>query len=239
MTRLTLGGRRGEDLLDLLCVEPPVSIRERSPWNGWVEGNLQGNRIQQDTAPFKRLKSPIYPDRDHGDPAADGQNKQGRLKVLDLPVRSAAPLGKNSDRNPFPEKVKCLFQACQPFSRIGAIHRDLTRPLQGPAHERDAKYLFLGDYTKITGDTCEGQQDIEKARVVGHKDVGLLGIETLQSLDLNPEPGQGEISLGPIGEASMGLIAAGIEQTRQTTSNTPKDRKQEKKEHNNKLVGEK
>ena len=75
--------------------------------------------------------------------------------------------------------------------------------------------------------------------MVGHKDVGLFRIKRFQALDLDPEPGQSKVGLGPIGQAPMGAIAAGIEQTRQTASSAPKNHKQGKKENDKKLVGKK
>jgi len=75
--------------------------------------------------------------------------------------------------------------------------------------------------------------------MVGHEDVSLLRIQTLQSPDLNPKPGQGEVGFSPIGDATMSPFTAGVKQTRQAASKSPKNHQQYEKAEDAKLVGKK
>lgn len=91
-----------------------------------MKGQLKGDWIEQDSPPPQSIKCPLYQDWDHRNPGTNGQDKKGSLKVLDLPVYGARPLGKNNDRDSFLKEVRCLPQAYQPFPRIGSIHWNLA-----------------------------------------------------------------------------------------------------------------
>ena len=77
-----------------------------------------------------------------------------------------------------------LFIAFKGFFRSIGTWPDLLR---AEAHQGNRKKTLLDDVTKIIRYTREGQKGIEKAGVVRHEDIGVLGVKTFLPLDMNPK----------------------------------------------------
>ena len=69
---------------------------------------------------------------------------------------------------------------------VFAMDRDMTGAVQVPAQKRNLPQVVTGQDAKLPRHAAKHQGRIDQAEVVRTEDVGLVGVELLGALDVNP-----------------------------------------------------
>ena len=98
---------------------------------------------------------------------------------------------------------------------------------------------MFDDNPKIVGNARENQENVEKARVIGHEYIGFTWIQTLQASDCDLDARKPQADLRPRDEISMRAALTVREKAGYVTADAPRGGQKEKTNYQKKLVKKK
>ena len=87
------------------------------------------------------------------------------------------------------------IQTLHGIPAVRAVNRDVADPVHGPAKDRQAEEFLLGQPAEVVGEIALKREDVELARMVAGKDVGLFGVDMFEPL--HPDLYAGKPADGP------------------------------------------
>ena len=195
--------------------------------------------MQKNTAAFQRVKCSFDQDRDDRGLAANGQDKKRCLKVLDFSGIAPSSFGKCNNRNAVLEEVGRSSQASHSSPGIFSIHEYITAFPKGRAEQRNGKKIFFYDETEVVGEISKQQKNIQKAGVIGHKDIRRILAKPFQPHDTNLNSGGEEADPRPLREAPMGEISVAADETGEIGDHAIEACKREKTKEGEQLIRKK
>jgi hypothetical protein len=149
--------------------------------------------------------------RNHRHPGVHGQHETALLERPDAAVCAARPFRKNQDRRAVPNDSGGLPEAPKRRFTVGAVDADVAGPLHPVSENGDFEQFGLGQPPELDGQASQQDRDVEIALVVGHVDVGTLGIQFFDAGDGDFRPTDPQQRVGPQPGKQMGAIASPAE----------------------------